>query len=56
MTHREILAYIDAHYAEFPNFDGRTAEEIVQELPDQDERYADGEDGLVDLLNEIEYR
>lgn len=56
MTHREILTYIEEHYDEFPNFDERTPEAVRAELPDQDARYGQGEAGLIDLLNEIEYR
>lgn len=55
MRVRDILGYITEHYDEFPNFDGRTPEEVLRELPDQDERY-DSEEGLVDLLTEVNYR
>lgn len=56
MTHRDILDYIADNYDNFPNFDGRTAGEVLAELPDQDPRYAGGEPGLIDLLNEIAYQ
>ena len=54
MKIREILNYIEDHYDEFPNFDGRSVQEVLDELPDQDPRY-DTEEGLIDLLNEINY-
>ena len=56
MTHQEILTHIETHYDDYPNFDGRTPAEVLAELPEQDERYAQGEEGLSDLLNEITYR
>lgn len=54
MNIRDIREYIEAHYDEYPNFDGRTAEEVLKELPDQDPRY-DNEAGLSDMLLEINY-
>lgn len=56
MTHREIAQYIEEHYDEYPNFDGRTPAEVLRELPDQDARYAQGEEGLIDLLHEVDYQ
>jgi hypothetical protein len=55
MRIRDILDYIENHYDEFPNFDGRTPQEILELLPDQDPRY-ENEEGLIDLLNEVNYR
>jgi hypothetical protein len=55
MRTRDILSYIENYYDEFPNFDGRTPQEILELLPDQDPRY-DNEEGLIDLLNEVDYR
>jgi hypothetical protein len=55
MRIRDILTYIENHYDEFPNFDGRTPTEVLNELPDQDNRY-ESEEGLIDILNDVEYR
>ncbi|MHC4621720.1 MAG: hypothetical protein ACYTEQ_28600 [Planctomycetota bacterium] len=51
----DIIEYVETHYNDFPNFTGRTIDEIVRELPDQDSRY-ETIDGLADMLNEIDYR
>lgn len=39
-----------------PNLKGWSDAEIIAMLPDQDPRYAQGEEGLCDLLLDIEYK
>ena len=56
MTHRTIIANIEKLRVEMPNLEGWTDDEILGQLPDQDPRYEQGEDGLRDLLGDIEYR
>lgn len=55
MRVRDIQNYIEDHYNEFPNFDGRSVAEILSDLPDQDERYEKGWEGLASILNDIAY-
>jgi hypothetical protein len=59
MSYREITEELNrvGGVREFmPNLKGWTDEEIIAMLPDQDERYAQGEEGLCNLLGDIEYR
>ena len=39
-----------------PNLQGWTDDEIWEQLPDQDPRFAQGEEGLSDLLGDIPYK
>jgi hypothetical protein len=55
MTIRDIKDFVEDHYDEFPNFDGRSVEEVLEKLPENDPRY-ENVAGLVDILNEVNYR
>ena len=59
LTRREFNEELNqvGGFREFmPNLKGWSDDEIWDMLPDQDPRYAQEEDGLGDLLGDIEYK
>ena len=53
MTVVDILFYIQKHKAEFPNLKGLSPVQVLARLPEKDERYRQGEAGLIAILREV---
>lgn len=53
LTAVDILCYIQAHQAEFPNLKRLSPAQVLARMPTKDERYQLGEEGLREILRGI---